>query len=343
MSKKDNGLAITQRVLWAVLPLVMILAFTPLHAKTGDGWLGVYITEIDEDLRAAEDLPSTEGVMIAQVVKDSPAEKAGLKRGDVVLKYGDKDVVSTRRFTRMIEWTEPGEERPLIIRRKGKEMTIKVKVAEAPESDLTVWSWERGDRAFDVPRPPDAPVPPRAHLFSLGQLSTSRIGVSLSGLSDQLAKAYGAPDGGALITEVEKDGPAEKAGLKAGDVIVDVDRTKVSSVGQIRELIQKRKDGEKVTVRVLRPLENTDLTVDVEVEETTTWSGFGDGWYGYAPRAGRVEVPRFDTREWRAAERELRDALRESGGEWRDELREELEELREQLKELQKELRSKGR
>jgi C-terminal processing protease CtpA/Prc len=243
----------------------------------------------------------------------------------------------------MIEWTEPGEQKPLTILRKGKEMTLTAEIGEGDEDDISAWSWSGNDGpAVVVPRAPGAPATPRANLFSLGQVSSSRIGVSLNSLSDQLAEVYGATSGGALITEVEEDSPAEEAGLRAGDVIVEVDHKSVEEVDDIRKAIQRKKEGERVAVRVLRPMENSDLTVDVEVEESTTWSGFGNGNWTVPP-IGRVEMPEFDTREWRSTQRELRDAMRESRDEWRDELQEEMKQLREELNELKKTLKEKGR
>ncbi|MEW5873978.1 MAG: PDZ domain-containing protein [Candidatus Zixiibacteriota bacterium] len=344
MSLTSNKLTWTRKAAWVAIPLAVVLIFGVGFAKTGDGYLGVYISDIDEDLQAAEDLPSTDGVMVTEVVDGSPAEEAGLKRGDVILKYGEKTVSSTRRLTRMIEWTEPGEKIALTVLRGGKESTLSATIGEDEGREMTVWSWSGDDDgpAVTIPPTPDVPMAPRAGIFSLGQVSSSRIGVSLNSLSDQLAEAYGATDGGALITEVEKDSPAEDAGLKAGDVIVEVDHKAVEDVDDIRRAISKKKEGEKVAVRVLRPLDHTDLTVDVEVEESSTWSGFGSGNWT-APHVGRIEIPEFDTREWRSAQREYRDAMREVRDDWREELEAEMEKLREELKELRQELREKGR
>jgi len=340
----SNKLTGIRRAAWLAIPLAVVLIFGVASAKSGDGYLGVYISDIDEDLQAAEDLPSTDGVMVTEVVDGSPAEEAGLKRGDVILKFGEKAVSSTRRLTRMIEWTEPGEKIALTVLRDGKETTLTTTIGEDEGKDVTVWSWNGDDDDFavTVPPAPIAPVPPRAGVFSLGQVSSSRIGVSLNSLSDQLAQVYGATDGGALITEVEEDSPADEAGLKAGDVIVEVDHKAVEDVDEIRRAIGKKKEGEMVAVRVLRPMENTDLTVDVAVEESTTWSGFGSGNWT-APHVGRIEIPEFDTREWRSAQREYRDAMRDARDDWREELEAEMEKLREELKELRQELREKGR
>ncbi|GAB4326224.1 MAG: hypothetical protein Kow0074_20550 [Candidatus Zixiibacteriota bacterium] len=331
---------------------VLMLAAVDAGAKQdADGWLGVVIQNIDKDLQESEGLPSDEGVIITRVIDDSPAEKAGLQRGDVILKFDDRDARSVRRLTRMIEWARPGEKVNLVILRDGKEMPVVVEIGER-EDDDEFFGWHGGDFDVDVPPMPDIPrIPrsPRAYTFSLGQLSGSHIGVSLYELSDQLAEQFGAKDGGALINEVFEDSPAEKAGLKAGDIIVEVDHKKVDDIDDIRKIISDKEDGEKVAIRVLRPMSNEELTVDVEVEERNTWSGVGnwrrgdDSDFRFYSRGDSRRAPRaffWDNDEWREAMERWKDS--DAMNEWRDELRKELEDLREELNDLKDELREKG-
>lgn len=332
----------------ALATLAVFVLAAAIHVQAGqdaDGWLGVMIQNIDEDLRLSEDLPSDDGVIITRVIDDSPAEKAGLERGDVIIKFDDREARSVRRLTRMIEWARPGETIDMVILRDGKEMPVVVEIGER-DDDGEFFGWHDGDFRVHLP---DVPSPPEAYAFSLGHLSGSHIGVSLYELSDQLAEQYGANDGGALINEVLDDSPAEKAGLKAGDVIVEVDGRKVDDIRDIREVIGDKDDGEKVAVRVLRPLSNEELTVDVEVESRNTWSGVGGRhWVGdddvrFYSRGDSRGAPHaffWDNDEWKEAMEEWRDS--DEMNEWREELREELEELRDELKDLQDEFREKG-
>jgi len=184
----------------------------------------------------------------------------------------------------------------------------------------------------EVPNPPNPTTP---FFFSLGQLSTSRIGVALYDISDQLAEHFGAKDGGALINEVEKDGPADKAGLQAGDIIVEIDHKPVSNTDEVRRAIQKKDDGEIATVMVIRG-PNEQKTVDVTVESNDTWSGIG-----VPPRFHvRNDDAKLQLREALRAQREARrDVISEWRDQYRDDLKEQLDELREQLEELRQELK----
>ncbi len=305
------------------------------------GWLGVYIENIDSELAEEEGLPSTDGVYVNGIVDDSPAEEAGLKKGDVILKFNGQEARSVRRLTRLIEDTKPKTKVDIEILRNGDHHVL---ACEIGADDHEVWAFGDGDWSFDAPHvvvprtpaPPDAPAAPRAYSFSLGQLSNSYMGVSLLDMSEQLAAAMGSPDGGALINSVEDDSPAERAGLKAGDVIVEIDRKKMYDTDDVRKAIQKKEDGEVAIVRVLRG-KNEDLTVDVKVESNDTWSGMG-------------MMPRFRVRHDNAGSQEWRESLNESLGrarrnmmdnrdEWREEMQQQMRELREAMKELQKELR----
>jgi len=325
-----------------VLVVIGLVAVLTLHAqaRSDEGYLGVYIQEIDEDLAAANDLTSTKGVLITRVVEDSPAEKARLKRGDVVLKFDGKDASSVRRLTRLIDWSEPDSNKDIVIVRDGKEQTVTVVMGEDKGGDFQFFGDPdmNFDFDFDTPTPPDAPTPPRVYGFSTGQLSTSRIGVSLYELSDQLAESYGV-EGGALVNQVEKDSPAAKAGLMAGDVIYKMDGKQVDDIDDIRKAIADKDDDETVAVTIKR--QGADKSFDVSVETYDTWSGIG---------APRMHVQPFQAdMHWNWDEdsrRRMRDEMRalrrswnsEEGQELREELQEALEELREELSDLRKEL-----
>jgi S1-C subfamily serine protease len=306
--------------------------------EDASGWLGVFIQNIDRDLADEEKLPSTDGVYVSGVVEDSPAEEAGLKKGDVILKFNGQEARSVRRLTSLIEETKPGSKIDIEVWRDGAPRVLACEIGR--EDDSNAWTFD-GDWQFDapdvvVPRTPDIPRAPRAFAFSLGQLSTSYIGVGLYDMSDDLAAALGASDGGVLVNEVEKGSPAAEAGLKAGDIIVEVDHRKVYDTDDVRKAIQRKEDGDKVAVRFLRGGKE-DHTVDVLVETNNTWSGIG------TPRHFRVAPDHTGNFEWRENLRESIDEAKrqwdENGDEWKKQLREEMRELREQLRELREQMR----
>lgn len=328
------------QILLAVLICTLAAGSLALGAK-GDkekdnakGWLGIYIQNIDQDLKESENLPSTDGIYVVGVMKDSPAKKAGLQKGDVILQFDGHNAKSVRSLTADIEDCEPGESKTIVIQRDGDKKTLSVVVGKGESEDEFTWTED-----VTPPGVPDMgemmlPDAPRAFAFSLGELSNSRIGVSLYELSDQLADYFGAKNGGVLINEVIEDGPAAKAGLKAGDVIVQVDHKPVKDVSAVRRAIQKKDGGDIATVTVMRR-GNEEKTVDVTVEESETWSGVGDNRFFRVRPRNANPLPGEPAPAMRRAQRAYRDANQD--------LREMMKELREELDALKKELREKGK
>jgi serine protease Do len=216
--------------------------------------LGVMV----QDLDAAE---KASGVKVDSVDRDSPAEKAGLKAGDIVVEYDGERVRSARQFTRLVQETPEGRQVPLAVMRDGKRQAL----TATPEARTFSWNVDiDGDRIRrDVERSLEGlrgfrmdDPPMRFHFdrdFSdlLAPSSRRRLGVSVDSLGDQLAQYFGAKDGGALVTSVERDSAAEKAGLKAGDVITSINGTRVRDAGQVVDAVREAGAGE-VTIDYLR-------------------------------------------------------------------------------------------
>ncbi len=216
--------------------------------------LGVMV----QDLEAAD---KTGGVRVDSVDPESPAEKAGLKAGDVVVEYDGERVRSARQFTRLVQETPEGRQVPLAVLRDGKRQAL----TATPEA--RTFSWEMnidGDRIRrDVERSleglrgfhMDGPAMRFRFDRDFNNLfapsSRRRLGVSVDSLSDQLAQYFGASDGGALVTSVEKDSAAERAGLKAGDVITSINGERVRDAEQVVDTMREVGDGE-VTIGYLR-------------------------------------------------------------------------------------------
>jgi serine protease Do len=215
--------------------------------------LGVMVRDLDAADGAAA---SAGGVKIESVEEGSPAGKAGIQTGDVVVEYDGERVRSARQFTRLVQETPQGRQVPLAVLRNGQRQTINA----APEAGGMAWDFEvdtdaihreverglDGVRAFRLP-PPDA-----GFLFEGGMPSgRGRLGVTVDSLTDQLGQYFGAADGGALITTVQKDSPADKAGLKAGDVITSVNGERVRDAADVTRSIRRVEEG-SVTVDYLR-------------------------------------------------------------------------------------------
>ena len=244
------------------------------------GQLGVRVRDLDaEGLTKAAG--ATSGVAIEDVDQDSPAAKAGLREGDIVVDVDGDRVRSARQFSRLIQETPDGRSVRLGIVRGGQRQTIDV----TPESR----TFDFADRfSRDLMRdlePRLREVEPRLREleprlrefrfdgpfnfdFDMLPRMTSprgRLGVQLNELSPQLAEYFGAPEGGALVASVTKDSPAEKAGLKAGDVITSINGDRVRGSDDLIDELRDVDSGE-VTIGILRDKKSSTLKATIEAQ-----------------------------------------------------------------------------
>ena len=182
------------------------------------GWLGVSIQPLGPELRRALGLGDQEGALIADINRKSPAEAAGLQRGDVVIGLEGKRITEPGTLSREIAMTRPGTKIQLRVLRDGHERNIDVGIVELPE---TLSQEEPGDLGE---------APDRG---GSGGESVGNLGLALETLSDAARRqlGYGRDVKGALVTGVASGSPADDAGLRPGDVILQVDRHEVDSAG----------------------------------------------------------------------------------------------------------------
>lgn len=319
----------TRRSAWAwALALVVLVGAIPAAAGSGHGYLGVHLQDLDEALLAALDYDDLDhGVLITEVVEDSPAEKAGLRQGDVILEFDDADARSLRGLTRRVRRTDAGETVTVRVLRKGEEKTFQVELGEAESRRGDVWFFgDDGDRRFEVA--PDSDF--RMHWQGSDR---ARLGVRIESLDEKLGRYFGT-DEGVLVLGVEEDGAAEDAGLEPGDVIVALDGETIADTDDLRDELEDFEPGDEVELEILRERETRRVTV--ELEEGNVFSFFGDDGRFFAGRVPDVHrlhehmAPRIETR---IPHRE-RIRIERDGSD----LREELEELRQELKELRSRL-----
>jgi serine protease Do len=252
--------------------------------------IGVTVDDLNaQELKAAAGAPS--GVLIEDVDADGPAAKAGLREGDIVVDVDGERVRSARQFSRLIQETPAGRSVSLGVVRDGKRQTIDVtpdtRAFSFPDGDLITRGIERGMRDIG-PRlreiePRLRELEPRLREFRFdGPLDfdfemwpritspRARLGVQVNELTPQLAEYFGAKDGGVLVSSVAKDSPAEKAGLKAGDVITAINGDRVRNTDDlVDELSGKEGD---VTVGILREKRESTLKATVPAETMPrTW------------------------------------------------------------------------
>jgi len=226
----------------------------------GGGFLGVYGEDISRENMGRYHLNEPRGVGITQIVADSPAAKAGLRKDDVILRLDGENVTSVRKLNRLVSEIAPDHNVRITISRNGSEQEISATMGK--RKDLTtardlfkeqpkVWKWE-GPRVTPDKMPNFPNFNDNNGDLAIVLGNGRRIGVSTMELSKQLADYFGIADGrGVLVTSVSEDGPAAKSGVKAGDVITAVDGEAVDSPGDVARIVNRKKDGD-VTLTIIR-------------------------------------------------------------------------------------------
>ena len=258
----------------------------------GGSFLGVYAEDVNKENMGRYGLHEARGVGITQVVKDSPAEKAGLKKDDVILRFEGDSVTSVRKLNRLVAEVAPDQSVKLAISRGGSEQEVSVTIGkrdqslnafnrlEGPEGarGMELFKGLEGLQKLDGFKGledlkdlgPGAKVwkwegqgPGNdGFVFALG--NNRRMGVSTVQLTKQLGDYFGIADGkGVLVTTVSDNSAAAKAGLKAGDVITTVDGETIEGPGDLSRAINKSKDGD-VTVVVIRDKKQRTIKVTPE-------------------------------------------------------------------------------
>ena len=222
-------------------------------------FLGVHVVEIDSAKAAALKLKDEVGVAITGVEADSPAEKAGLKVGDVVVEYQGQRVEGTEQFIRLVRETPVGRQVKLGVLRAGAAQQIFTATVAPRKSKMVAEG--AGPQRIEIPRVEMwMPDMPRAY----SGLRSSRFGVEAEGLEGQLAEYFGVKEG-VLVRSVMKGSAAEKSGLKAGDVITKVDQKPLDSTRDLSELLRSNREKKAMAVTVVR--EKRELTLNVTPEE----------------------------------------------------------------------------
>jgi serine protease Do len=237
--------------------------------------IGVTIRDVEESDAKTGKLAATSGVVIEEVSEDSPAAKAGLKKGDVVVEFDGERVRSVRQFTRLVQETPAGRKIQTSVMRDGQKVSLSVEPRAGGsfsyfgDGDKLLRDFA-GDFPFAVPAPakpapPATPMPPKPPALpafpdfdTFVWRSGNGLGITVGDLSDQLAQYFGTKDG-VLVTSVTDNSAAAKAGIKAGDVITSFNGTEVTSPSDLRRRIQGLQDGDEFTVGIVRDKKATTL------------------------------------------------------------------------------------
>ena len=278
----------------------------------GGGFLGVYAENINRENMGRYNVNQVRGVGITEVVKDSPAEKAGLRKGDVILRLDGENVSSVRKLNRLVSELAPDQSVRIGVSRGGAEQEVTATIGKRSNPSFAGDVFPGGGRMFKFDGPdmktwkfdgPDmknwkweGPMLDRNNFPNFNGdvlvLGGRRIGVSSIELTKQLADYMGVTGGkGVLVTSVTENGPAAKAGLRAGDVITAVDGEAIDSPGDISRIINRKKEG-AVTLSVIR--NKAPQTITVTPNERKAQLEMGQPQVGRRIVIPRIEIPTPD-------------------------------------------------
>ena len=221
--------------------------------KARRGWIGVNIQSVTDEIAESLGLDKARGALVARVSDGGPAEKAKIQAGDVILKFDGHDVTEMRRLPRLVAETPVDKTVPLVVWRKGKEVTVPVKVGELEEAEQV--AAVPNDTGRNAPGPATPTV--------------DTLGMSLAPLSQELRERFEINDRtrGVVITRVEDGSPAAERGLRPGEVIVEVNQEAVNSPQQVADKVTQAKTQGRRGVLVMVDRQGEQRFVGLSVDK----------------------------------------------------------------------------
>jgi serine protease Do len=228
-----------------------------MHGPT----LGVGVMDIDADRARTLKLKDARGAEVMTVNDGSPAAKAGIRVGDVILEYNGQPVQDTEQLVRLVRQTQPGKQVKISLWRNGAPATVTATVEEAKMPGFDTDNWPFGGNMPPFPPMPSIDIPRIVTIFQSSALGTE---CESLGANPQLAEFFGVKDG-LLVRSVARDSAAEKAGIKAGDVIVKVGDMRIGNTSELSSALRTaRAKGGAIPVMVVRNRKEVALSVNLQ-------------------------------------------------------------------------------
>ncbi len=204
------------------------------------GFLGVSIQMVSKELAESFGLDEPKGALVARVFDDSPAEKAGIQRGDIILAFNGQEIEDMSDLPRLVAATPVGEEANVTIFRDGKTRQVSVEVEKMPEEPRQTARNGEGDDGEE------------------------KLGLVVSNLTPEAVQAFNLKaDQGVVVARIDPAGPAAMANLRPGDVIVEINGRSIENVSDLRDIVQKSKQGRMLRLLVQRGENHFYTTLEV--------------------------------------------------------------------------------
>ena len=205
-----------------------IVAQLKESGKVTRAWLGVMIQHITPEIQDSLELKTRKGALVGEVFEGSPAENAGLLRGDVIVRFHGEEVSSQRDLPTMVAFLPVGQKVEVVLLRNGKEMTVEVTLEEMEDEETAVAGGSSGE-------------------------VQEGLGLTVRNITPEIANKLGLKGTeGVVVTDVDQNGTAARAGIRRGDVILEVNRTKVTDFENLNRVLEKDKDSKSILFLVNR-------------------------------------------------------------------------------------------